>query len=174
MFSSISWPDQIQKQSYTWGSTPSLNEESPTGTLRTGCQPLQTVYVLLWTCMTKSQKVEKEQFSATCSSLPACPLLPSQVCLFAQDCHSFEPPCGGGGSFCKAAPGDLRVHSGDYLCWLVLSIPLIISTNLVGSPWGYFSYNLNTFCNLFVSSDTCYYLVCSVRHSASLLSLYSP
>lgn len=50
-----------------------------------------------------------------------------------------------------------------HLCWLVSSIPLILPVNLVGSPGGYFCFNLNTFFNLLVLSDSCYHSACFVR-----------
>ena len=76
--------------------------------------------------------------------LPAlCPLPHSGVSLWLW-LPSAWAPVAGGGSFCHTAPGILSLPPGDYLCWLVLSIPLILSANLVGSPWGHFSFNLNT------------------------------
>lgn len=144
---------------------------------------LSAGFQLLWTCYNpfinlnhwKSKKERKRAIFCHLSRLLPTPSpLPCQVFLFASDCHPFEPPCLGGGCFCNTAPGTLSVHSGDYLCWLVLSIPLILSANLLGSPWGYFSFNLNTFFNFLVLSGSCYHSICSVRDSASFFSFSPP
>lgn len=143
---------------------------------------LNTSFQLLWIYYNpvinvnhqKSKRKEKELSSTTCpvffllhvSSPFRCFSSPLIVI-------HLSSPCLGRGSFCNTAPGALSVCSHDYFCWLVLSIPLILSANLVGSPWGYFSFNLNTFFNFLILSNSCYHSICSVRYSASLF-FFSP